>query len=411
MNIFETTIISLILILFPLLVCILYEAYNKTYDLEKNELCLDFALISSFYLILKYSPLNVEMPLLLINIPLIIGYIKGRKLGFAVINFIIIVYMFDKFNYSLFLLAIEYSIYYLLYKLLKNKKRIIFINLFMFIKITFYLFYGLIYDNLLNSFSTLKKHVVTIILFIIITKIVFFIIKKASIVLKFEKDYKDFQKEKELRLSLFKITHEIKNPITVCKGYLDMFDVENKNQSRNYINILKNEMNRILILLEDFLTIDKIKIKKEIIDLNLLLEEVTNSFYPLLKEKNIKKQIYIDKDELYIMADYNRLNQVLINIIKNSIEAMDQKGILKINTVIDKTNINIIIQDNGIGISDENKAKMKEPFFTTKQKGTGLGIYLSQQIIKAHEGEIHYSSKINEGTCVTVTLPYKKIEL
>lgn len=411
MNIFETILISLILILFPLLVCILYEAYNKTYDLEKNELCLDFALISSFYLILKYSPINVEIPFLLINIPLIIGYIKGRKLGFFVINFIIIIYMFDKFNYPLYLLLVEYSIYYILYRILKNKKRIIFINLFILIKVLFYIFYALLYDNLLNSFSNLKKHIITIILFIIINKIVFFIIKKAATILKFEKDYKDFQKEKELRLSLFKITHEIKNPITVCKGYLDMFDVENKNQSRNYINILKNEMNRILILLEDFLTIDQIKIKKEIIDLNLLLEEVTNSFSPILKEKNIKKEIHIDKDELYIIADYNRLNQVLINIIKNSIEAMDQKGLLKINTIVNKSNIKIIIEDNGIGISEENQIKMKEPFFTTKQKGTGLGVYLSQQIIKAHEGEITYSSKKNEGTCVTVILPYKKIEL
>ena len=210
-------------------------------------------------------------------------------------------------------------------------------------------------------------------------------------------------------MSLFKITHEIKNPIAVCKGYLDMFDIRDINKSKKYIHILKSEIDRVLILLEDFLSIDKIKIEKDIIDLNLLLEETTNNFIPILKEKNIKKIFNISKDELFINADYNRIKQVLINVLKNSIESITDNGIIKLQVKKNKNTVEIFIEDNGIGMDKEELSKIKEPFFTTKDKGTGLGVYLSNQIIKEHNGTINYISKKNIGTKTIIELPYEEM--
>ena len=220
---------------------------------------------------------------------------------------------------------------------------------------------------------------------------------------------KELQKEKQIRTSLFKITHEIKNPIAVCKGYLDMFDVNDEKHSRKYIPIIRSEINRTLLLLQDFLDCNHLKINKDILDINLLLEDIGDECAPLLESKRINYISNIDEDELYIEGDYERLKQVFINIIKNSIEAITTRddSYIEINVELDKNNIHIFIEDNGNGISEEDLEKIHQPFYTTKKDGTGLGITLSTEIIEAHGGKIIYNSQLGEWTKVEVILPLK----
>ena len=210
-----------------------------------------------------------------------------------------------------------------------------------------------------------------------------FLFREGEKILKLHMTMKNLEKEKQIQMSLFQITHEIKNPIAVCKGYLDMFDVTNKEHSKKYIPILKEE-----------------------IDINLLLEEIISSLEPLFKEKKIEVKSNITDDEIYINGDYNRLKQVFINLIKNSVEAMinDRKHILKIDVIEAEEDVKIEVIDNGIGIEKENLKKMKNAFFSTKQNGTGLGVYLSNEIIKAHNGKISYESNLNE-TVALVKIP------
>ena len=236
----------------------------------------------------------------------------------------------------------------------------------------------------------------------ITTYLVIFLYKKGEDIIKLHMNLKELEKETQLRSSLFKITHEIKNPIAVCKSYLDMFDINNKNHER-YIDILKEEMDKILLLLQDFLSMNKIKIQKEILDINLLLEDVVNQFEPVLKEKNIKFKHNICEDEVFVLGDYNRLNQVLINMIKNSIEAIEKNGIISIDYKIEE-NFKIIIEDNGMGIPKDELEKIKEPFYTTKKNGTGLGVSLSIEIVNAHNGKLQYEI-LKKGTRVIIELP------
>ena len=141
-----------------------------------------------------------------------------------------------------------------------------------------------------------------------------------------------------------------------------------------------------------------------------MLETIEGSIKPLIKENGIEFNSNIPDDELYIDGDYNRLNQVIINILKNSIEAMKETNIKKLNvhTKLLKDKVNIYIEDSGVGISEENLNKMKEPFFSTIRSGTGLGVYLSREILKEHDGTLKYESKEGIGTKVTITLPIKK---
>ena len=371
---------NIIILLFPLIVNLFYCTYNNNLNKEQNKLYLDLSLLSSLYLLIIYNKGNSDL-IILFNIPLLFAFTKKRTFVSIIITFIILL-NYVEFNITIHVL--EYFIYFLIY--IFYQKNIL--NLFLIIKFIF------------------NFDILTSIIFALTTYLVIFLYKKGEDIIKLHMNIKELEKEKQLRTSLFKITHEIKNPIAVCKSYLDMFDINNKDHTR-YIDIIKEEMNIILLLLQDFLSMNKIKIEKDILDINLLLEDIVNQFESVLKEKKIKLKYNISQDEVLIEGDYNRLNQVLINIIKNSIEAIENEGIISIDYKIEE-NFKIIIEDNGVGIPPEELEKIKEPFYTTKKNGTGLGVSLSVEIIKAHNGNILYQS-LKKGTRVTIELPIYKL--
>ena len=236
--------------------------------------------------------------------------------------------------------------------------------------------------------------------------IILFLIKAEKII-EINISYKELMRESQLRESLFKISHEIKNPIAVCKGYLDMFDVNNIDDFKKYIPIIKSEVDKTLNLLHDFSACKKVNLDLDIVDVSLLIEDITNNFKLMFDNRNIDFYVDIPDDEIYIYGDYNRLNQVFLNIIKNSIEAIDydKKSFIRVSVdVFDKV-VKVTIEDNGVGMNDYVLSKISEPFYTTKPNGTGLGVLLSNEIISAHNGSIDYESEEGVGTIVVITLP------
>ena len=261
------------------------------------------------------------------------------------------------------------------------------------------------YGDKSSSFVLMGILVTSIILFVII-HFVFILMDKGEEIIRYHMSIKELEKEKQVRTSLFKITHEIKNPMAVCKGYLDMLDTSDKKQVERYVPIIKEEIDRTLLILKDFLSLNKIKIEKDIMDINLLVEEVIDSVNPLTKQNKIIIEESLIDDEVYINGDYNRLKQVLINLVKNSIEAINKDdGKISISTNLNNNNFYIVIEDNGCGMNEEILSKIDEPFYTTKKNGTGLGVSLSKEILDAHNSKIEYKSKENVGTTVTITIP------
>ena len=408
MNSFDSIVLGSIFIAFPLILYLFYVAHNRNIEKQENDLFLGLALFSSMYLLIKlgYNFLG-EKNILLINIPIILAYIKNRKIEAVILSMIAVFYYINN-NQSIFILLFEYVIYLVIY-ILRNKKIIkfndyIFGGIFIGLKLIMY-----ILDMLINK-SLTSSIIYNMLTFLIISYLimifVIYILKKGDDILKYHMTYKELEKEKQIRLSLFKITHEIKNPLAVCKGYLDMLNPNNKEQCNRYVPIIKEEIDRTLLLLQDFLSVNKIKLDIDILDINLLLEESLNSLQTLLKEKNIKLE-FNEEEEIYINGDYNRLLQVIINIVKNSIESLEgrEDGYISINTEMDSKNVYVYFKDNGMGISKENLEKIREPFFTTKIKGTGLGVSLSYEIIEAHNGKISYESEYGSGTTVTIKIP------
>ena len=219
---------------------------------------------------------------------------------------------------------------------------------------------------------------------------------------------KELEKEKVLRTSLFKLTHEIKNPLAVCKGYLDMLDLNNKDKILKYIPIIKGEIDRTLTLMDDYLDYTKVKIQKEEVDIYLLLNDIIESLELFFKENKINLEYLVPDDELYLRVDYNRIKQVIVNILKNATEARDinkKELIIKIRTRVTKNYFKIIIEDNGIGMDKDVLEQVTDLFFTTKKNGTGLGTSLSKEIVELHGGKIKYLSEVGIGTTVIINLP------
>ena len=402
MEIFDTMILDIILIALPLTIYLLYLAYTKTFNNKENELLIVVTIFSVLYLLFKYTkPLYMNMPFIIINISLIISYIKKSKISVLITSIIMIAYYYSFYQDYLPIIILEYLLYYLFYlKTFKEFKINDFILIFATIKIVITLIL-LSYQNYAFPAYVSELIIEGIYLYAVASVIIYFL-NKTEEVLKLHMNIKEIKHNEQIHTSLFQITHEIKNPIAVCKGYLDMFDSENPKHFKKYIPILKDEINRTLLLLEDF---------KDIVDINLLIEEVIKNIDMLCQKNNIKLTSNIIDDDIYINADYNRLTQVFINLLKNSVEAIpkNKEGKILVSEKIKDDHIIIIVKDNGKGMSKELLNKIKEPFYTTKQKGTGLGVSLSEQIIKAHNGSLVYESKEGEYTKVIVTLPIEEI--
>ena len=413
---FDSLIIYLVFLLFPILLYLIFLAYTKITNKKESELLFDLCLLSSVYLIIKYY---IYFPnkifLLLVNVPLVIGIIRKRNLLNIVLSIIITFYYYKLFDFNIYFVFSEYLFYFLYFYFFNKKHKkdnsVTIINNFTFLKgivLSYEIFYIVpdsndIYFVIINLF-------VLLIIFYVICYLVVKLMEKAEKILSLNKVLNELQHEKELKNSLFKITHEIKNPIAVCKGYVDMFDKKDINKCERYNEIIKNELNRTLIIMDDFMNYTKIKVKLDIIDINMLLSEVLESFSLIFKINNVDLINKVTDDEIYINGDYDRLKQVFINLIKNGIESFDGKnGKLEIKSKENNKEVIISIIDNGCGMDEDILKNINKMFYTTKKNGTGIGLPLSNEIIKLHNGRINLYSKKGEGT--TVEIIFNKIDM
>ena len=256
----------------------------------------------------------------------------------------------------------------------------------------------------------IKNPLITILLIttsLIINFLMFQLFIKNQKIIDINDTLENLEKEKEIKESLFQLNHEIKNPLAVVNGYLDMIDRTNdKKRIEKYQEIIKKEIKRSITIINDFSSFGRLKeIDKEPLDLDLVFEDIIYTFSPLLKKNNGMIH-YENEDEIYINGDYDRLKQGFINLIKNSIESKD-KDFLIIDIKIKKLkkHYKIYVTDNGRGMNSEVLNRIGEPFYSTKQTGTGIGMAYVKKIIELHKGKISYKSKEKEGTTVVVTLP------
>lgn len=411
MNFVDGIIINLLYVLFPIILYLIFISYkkNEKKDQQEDLIVLSVMLITSLYLIIRFDTVyDLKFCIILCNIPLLISYLKNMKTTSICLSIGIIFYYIKSYNFNIYMLLFEYFIYFFVYMVVKKNKmnyRCL-INSFVLIKgfVLSFQEFALIqnYHTFLFSFLYVLLLMLS---FYFISYVVFYLLDHIEQILNFNHTLQELEREKVLKSSLFKLTHEIKNPIAVCKGYLDMMDGKDSKKIKKYLPIIKSEVERTLVIMDDFLDYSKIKIEKDILDMNMLIEDTLDSLkYIFYNNEVIIKRDLID-DDFYIEGDYNRLKQVLVNVFKNAIEAKREDMIIKLKTSVKKKNFVIEIEDNGTGMDSETLSKIYDTFYTTKKNGTGLGVAISKEIIDSHDGTIKYESEFGVGTKVTIQLP------
>ena len=201
------------------------------------------------------------------------------------------------------------------------------------------------------------------------------------------------------------IAHEIRNPITAIKGFLQLLMGENDG-NKIYFEIIHSEIDRIEEILKELMVLAKpSKQKYERVNLEVLIEQVITLMASQALLNNIQIVTQFNYANMWMLGDTNQLKQVFINFIKNAIEAMPDGGVMQIKgELLIGGQLRISIIDQGCGIPPEILLHIGQPFFTTKENGTGLGMLVSREIIKEHKGELYIESNLT-GTSVHVKLP------
>ena len=205
------------------------------------------------------------------------------------------------------------------------------------------------------------------------------------------------------------VAHDISNLLSIADVYLGLMEEEIDKNSNvyEYIKAVKSEMKRISILATDMLDLskDKLVINKTKFAVSELINELKLYSEAFTKSSNVQVEFIVKSDD-EIVADKNRLFRVFFNLLNNAADAISDKGRIILSVKRTGKDISFLVADTGKGISKDNIGKLFQPFFTSgKIKGTGLGLAVVQDIIKAHSGRISVRSRLGAYTCFLIRIP------
>ncbi|OBZ08846.1 histidine kinase [Bacillus sp. FJAT-27264] len=201
------------------------------------------------------------------------------------------------------------------------------------------------------------------------------------------------------------VAHEVRNPLQVTRGFLQLLGGESHGAEKKYLNMAISELDRASNIITDFLTFAKPEFEQiSMLNMNEEFHHIESIMQPLCHLSNGKMDLNV-RGELWVKGNSSKFKQAFINIIKNSIEAMGEDGHIKIMVYGQGNKVHIHIRDNGEGMEPEVLNRLGEPYFSNKTKGTGLGLMVTFRIIEAMQGEIVFSSKKGAGTESITTLP------
>ncbi|NLI14276.1 two-component system sensor histidine kinase NtrB [Pelotomaculum propionicicum] len=203
--------------------------------------------------------------------------------------------------------------------------------------------------------------------------------------------------------------HEIRNPLTAVSGYLQLLQQHSEGSpKKEYLDIMSAELKRINKLVSDFLQLARPGYcKRAQCSINQLITEVVALVEGEAVIRKLAINLETSEDMPIVNADSGQLKQVFLNITRNAFEALPAGGELSLRVSKDRQQdiVRVVIRDTGKGMDKQTLANMFNPFFTTKDSGAGLGMFISKKIIDNHGGHIEIQSEPARGTTVTVLLP------
>jgi signal transduction histidine kinase len=214
------------------------------------------------------------------------------------------------------------------------------------------------------------------------------------------------------------LAHEIKNPLSVIRMNMDLVAedlvAEEVGQTGDQgtrrllqkVDVVRSQCHRLQTLLDDFLKFVRInKLDLKAGSLNEQLQRVLDFIAPKAREQGIEVNEYLDADLPTILIDAPRLYAALLNLVLNAVQAIPDGGTLVVRTRLTPAGVAADLIDDGCGMGQDTALHMFEPFYTTKEDGSGLGLPIARRIIEAHGGRIAVQSEVGQGTQFTLEFP------
>jgi len=210
------------------------------------------------------------------------------------------------------------------------------------------------------------------------------------------------------------VAHELGNPLNSLTIHLQLMRRQlsqmqatpTSEKLARSLEVCRSEVERLDGIIKNFLeAIRPSELDLQVLDLSLVLEEVLEVIGSELTDRQISVEVEVLSEAPIVRADRNQMKQVIFNIIKNAMEAMEPGGSLKIASRAEEERIFLQFGDSGSGIKEEDLSRVFEPYQTTKSTGSGLGLMIVQRIVRSHGGRVGIDSKEGSGTVVTIELP------
>lgn len=411
---FEYLLLQILMVLFPIL---LFHALIKRKFRTDSNKRIAFGLVCcvSIALLLLFSVEIGEGKLIDLRlVPWYLSFIYGSfNIGLGVTIFYVIVRaslggigMFPGFA----TMAVSILFIYLIlkkYDRMPYRKKVLISVISLIIASTFLPVFGTVFllDEHINS-----QKFTTYVLFVMVNGItVWLAVYLKESMIENEKLFLELQRSEKIKVighMAASVAHEIRNPMTSVRGFLQLLQ-NSSNLSKaqqEYIGISIDELDRANYIIRDYLSLSKEGETPDELDLNQELEYVINTLqsFAILHSTVIK---YQPVQPLFIRGNKHNVRQLLINIIKNGIEATKDKGIIIIQTFSHDESVEIKISDNGEGMTKQQLASIGLAFYSTKEKGTGLGLMLCYKIVEAMNGRIKVESEQGKGTSFRIIFP------
>ncbi|MFC1849724.1 PAS domain-containing sensor histidine kinase, partial [candidate division CSSED10-310 bacterium] len=206
------------------------------------------------------------------------------------------------------------------------------------------------------------------------------------------------------------VTHEIRNPLNAISMAMQRLEsalppAEQPDKFARLFDVVSQEIERLDDIIQQFLTFARAPVietkKNDIVD---CIKTLVTEFESLTDARNITLRT-VSPAELWLQFDQNQIHQMLFNLINNAIDVCFESGQITIRVYDEGENVVLSVEDTGVGIAAEEQERIFDLYYTTKKKGTGLGLPIALRIVQAHHGSLNVSSEVNQGTTVTVRLP------
>ncbi len=403
-------LINFLFILLPLFFVQMFYLMKYTYRTEKLNRW-GFAIFPIVSLVLcMLFPVKVGENFVwdLRWIPFILGGLYGSyKLGFFLLAITLFIrYLMGYEGFYIVCITFPLLLVFVLllskpYLRMSVKRKVVTSSLLTFLAIALYTFVSTQFFDLNVSLSIWIQFIVVQVFGMIIATLLWEVITANFQVLQKLIKAEKLQMVSHLAAS---ISHEVRNPLTVSRGFIQMLGGEASVEERKkYRDIAIQELDRATEVINDYLTFAKPALmQSEEINISEEMKYAVNVIIPLANMNGVEIKLALSEEETYfVKGERKKFQQCLINILKNGIESMPNNGVL----TIQQSPKQITIQDQGTGMTQEQINRLGEPYFTTKAKGTGLGMMVSFSIIRGMGGTIHVASELGKGTCFSIKLP------